>query len=530
MAEGSLTTARVISSVAATLIALACGSNYVFSAWAPQFADKLKLSSTEINLIGLTGNLGMYSVGIPVGILVDRKGPRLAVVIGFVCLAAGYFPLHQAYDRGSGSLPAMCFFSFLTGLGGCAAFAASIKTSALNWPHHRGTATGVPLAAFGLSAFFFSIFSQFVVAGDTGDFLMLLATGTSGLVFISFFFLRVLPHSHYTAVPSSDSNTLTRRKSEDSRGRAGRVRAEPGESTLTLAPSYGGFLNDNDVGEEVPDIVPCAETNETSSLMSKDSSTPDEISEEGIVAKDRSHRVDIRGLAMLPLAEFWLLFISMGIMTGIGLMTINNIGNDANALWRHYDDSVSDEFIAQRQAMHVSILSIGSFLGRLVSGIGSDFLVKVLHASRIWCIVISCLIFTLAQLFAISIENPHYLAAVSGLTGLGYGFLFGVYPSIVAEAFGVHGLSQNWGCMTLAPVVTGNVFNLIYGTIFDRHSIVMPDGDRECPDGLACYRSAYLVTLFACATGLVMTLWAIHYVKGQRRKEDLARELADREA
>lgn len=264
----------------------------------------------------------MYSVGIPVGILVDRKGPRLAVIIGFVCLAAGYFPLHQAYDRGSGSLPAMCFFSFLTGLGGCSAFAASIKTSALNWPHHRGTATGVPLAAFGLSAFFFSIFSQYVLPGDTGDFLMLLATGTSGLVFVSFFFLRVLPHSHYTAVSTSDPNTLSRTKSEDSKSRGGRVRVEPGKSTPTSAHSKGGFLNANDVGEEVPEIVPCADTDETSSLMSKDSSIPDEGSEEVTVAKDRSHRVDIRGLAMLPLAEFWLLFVSMGIMTGIGLMTI----------------------------------------------------------------------------------------------------------------------------------------------------------------------------------------------------------------
>jgi len=44
-----------------------------------------------------------------------------------------------------------------------------------------------------------------------------------------------------------------------------------------------------------------------------------------------------------------------------------------------------------------------------------------------------------------------------------YGFLFGVYPSLVAETFGVHGLSQNWGCMTLAPVISGNIFNLLYG-------------------------------------------------------------------
>lgn len=46
-----LQAARIVSSVAATCIALACGTNYAFSNWGPQFADRLKLSSTQINLI-----------------------------------------------------------------------------------------------------------------------------------------------------------------------------------------------------------------------------------------------------------------------------------------------------------------------------------------------------------------------------------------------------------------------------------------------------------------------------------------------
>lgn len=50
---------------------------------------------------------------------------------------------------------------------------------------------------------------------------------------------------------------------------------------------------------------------------------------------------------------------------------ISNIGNDAAALWLHYDDSVSNDFIAKSQAMHVSILSLGSFAGRLLSGMYS---------------------------------------------------------------------------------------------------------------------------------------------------------------
>jgi hypothetical protein len=49
-------------------------------------------------------------------------------------------------------------------------------------------------------------------------------------------------------------------------------------------------------------------------------------------------------------------------------MHLSNIGNDATALWRHYDDSVSDDFVMKRQAMHVSILSVCSFIGRLLSG------------------------------------------------------------------------------------------------------------------------------------------------------------------
>ena len=153
-------------------------------------------------------------------------------------------------------------------------------------------------------------------------------------------------------------------------------------------------------------------------------------------------------------------------------------------------------------------------------GVGSDFLVKVIGASRAWCLVIASAIFCVAQISALNIVNPHLLGFVSGLSGLGYGFLFGVFPSIVAETFGIHGLSQNWGFMTLSPVISGNIFNLFYGTVFDSHSTVGEDGDRSCPDGLDCYKNAYFVTLGACGLGLLTTLWTIHHQRATRAKED----------
>jgi len=129
-------------------------------------------------------------------------------------------------------------------------------------------------------------------------------------------------------------------------------------------------------------------------------------------------------------------------------MTINNIGNTALALWHHHDPSAGSEFIQSRQLLHVSILSVCSFLGRLSSGIGSDFLVHRGH-SRFWTLVASASLFTAAQFVALTLEDPNRLFLLSGLTGLAYGALFGVYPALVADAFGPSGMGINWGAMTM---------------------------------------------------------------------------------
>jgi hypothetical protein len=189
----------------------------------------------------------------------------------------------------------------------------------------------------------------------------------------------------------------------------------------------------------------------------------------------------------------------------------SNIGNDAQALWSNFDPTTPKSFILARQLFHVGVISLASFIGRLLSGIGSDYLVKRLQMSRFWCLVISSSIFTLAQLAAIRIENPHFLWCVSGLSGLGYGALFGVYPALVADAFGVKGLSLNWGAMTLSPVISGNIFNLTYGAVFDKNSRELPGGDLQCSSGLKCYKDAYYVTLVASVVGVVVCLWSIYH-------------------
>jgi hypothetical protein len=327
---------------------------YVYSAWAPQFADKLRLSATESELIGLAGNLGMYLMGVPIGMFVDSRGPRPAVLAGSILLGLGYLPLERAYEAGQGSVAWLSFASFLTGLGGCTAFSASVKVSALNWPHHRGTATAFPLAAFGLSAFFFSLLSSIFFPGSPGKFLRLLSVGTFGMTFAGFFFLRVLPHaSVYRAVPAAepglaDSQELHRTVSQQSK--ASRDHLEPG--TLPDHPTITSTSNTKDIHRDALDpeepadgespgleasrsvavqdathsiVNATDEADETCSLLSQSttaSSLPGEVLVQSSVDMDRSHRVDIRGWNILQNLEFWQLFTIMGILSGIGLMTI----------------------------------------------------------------------------------------------------------------------------------------------------------------------------------------------------------------
>jgi hypothetical protein len=123
------------------------------------------------------------------------------------------------------SVAAISFFSFITGVGSCSAFQAALKIATLNWPTHRGTATAFPLAAFGLSAFFYTIIASFAFPSDTAGFLLLLSLATSLLVLVSIPFLHVVNHQTgggYASVPTVErsrrvSNRLHRTKSDGSK-------------------------------------------------------------------------------------------------------------------------------------------------------------------------------------------------------------------------------------------------------------------------------------------------------------------------
>lgn len=152
------------------------------------------------------------------------------------------------------------------------------------------------------------------------------------MVLIGTLFLRVVPHtSTYSPLKTedrsgSDSSTLLKRaRSRDSRYSAGRLsQDEPGTQ-----PEGISFHDDTpkDLTEFNEPEGPKQGAEETSSLLSKSSgSGPGDIPYQEPTAKNKtdhdSHHVDIRGLALLSKMKFYQLWSMMGLLTGVGLMTI----------------------------------------------------------------------------------------------------------------------------------------------------------------------------------------------------------------
>lgn len=152
------------------------------------------------------------------------------------------------------------------------------------------------------------------------------------MVLVGTFFLRVVPHPSSSSVISdrdersgSDSSTLLRRtKSGESRHSARRLSFEPGTQPESI--SYHDGIPSDSGRFDGPD-APNPGIEETSSLLSKSSgSGPGDVPYQNenakCIADCDSRYVDIRGLALLSKMKFYQLWLLLGLLTGIGLMTI----------------------------------------------------------------------------------------------------------------------------------------------------------------------------------------------------------------
>ncbi|KAJ3998319.1 major facilitator superfamily domain-containing protein [Lentinula boryana] len=536
--------ARVVVLLASLLAALSAGTNYVFSAYGPQLGAKLGLSHTQLNLIGLGGNVGVYISAPILGKIVDTRGPKSLLLSGFVLLLSGYSGIRIIYDAGlpkdvttlsTAMFALLIACSFMTGVGGNGGLCAAINTTAKTFPDKvRGSTTGLVISGFGLSAFLFSAIAHLAFPGNTSSFLLLLSLGTSFPMLIGFIFVQPIPlppsEAHHESfdvdqaeadaaslspsiisVPAHENNSrthlLTHNRDEGLEAGLGHR-----QGPTTAVEEY----NDEARGGAGIELSPPRGVSRSSSRH-RSSSTRRSFSQSGKQLLDVGP--NIFGVKLWTSVDFWIPFISLSLLSGTGLMYINNVGSMAQALYVYtHIDRYNEVDASQWQATQVSTISFMNFSGRVLIGLLADLIKSRFGLPRSTLLILVACIILSSQIAAAYIENVRVLWRASALLGLGYGSMFSLYATLCIEWFGLPHFSENWGYLSLSPLFGGNIFSVAFGRNLDKHersaeSAYMPPPPgippRQCLDGLTCYVDSLHLTIGACVCALALSIWAV---------------------
>lgn len=401
----------------------------------------------------MSGQIGVACFGGIVGIFVDKYSPRRLMTLGGLLIFLGYATVYSFYTHGKGhrSSPlyrqwamALALVYGVIGLGNCLVFNCSIKLATVTFPQNRGAATSIPMSAFGLSAFFFSTVAGLLFPGNTKGFLLTLAIVTSMLIAASLIFVPNNLNPRGYSLLENDATLVSNQQDQ----------------------------NNNSIEDERAHIT-------------------DGASGSNPTVKTADDHISISKLVRAP--AFWELFCLLALISGAGQMYIYSCGHMVDALMLNQDANL----IQKTQALQVGVISVANFTGRILSGNLSDLFHHHWDIPRKWLLVLASLVSMAGHVMATFIGDPSHLYVVSMAVGLSYGMIYGVYPSIVSDTFGLRHFSKAWGWVACSQVFVAYILELVFGAVYDSNvdTSLHEKKPHTCTLGLDCYRSAFYVSV-----------------------------------
>lgn len=454
--------------LAATVpVSLSCGTLFVYSVYGTQLANKCGLDSSLAANLNISATVGTSVAGLLGGVITDRYGTQIPVLFSLVSITFGYMWLHSLYLAGTAAytweLVAAMFF---VGLGSTSSYFAAIKAVTVSFPKYKGSAQSVTIASFAILSLIYSYIYSSVFHGSVSKFLFFLSVSSAAMQFVGVLFIRV--DGHKTDKSAQQELELM--------------------ELLPLMLSSSSYANLEALNERKTVVSPLQTLN---------------------IRQTLSHPV------------FWFHFVVMALTQGIGQMYIYSVGFVVKAIHYEYahDPSQSDiPSLHSVQALHVSLIAIFSFLGRLASGPMADSIVHRHHGQRQWVTVFGVAIMTIGQ-FCVSLPIDSWssnltsanvlLSVVSSIIGFAYGLTFTTFPGIVADLFSLKNYSVVWGVLYSSTVPGLTLFTKVFGYIYDKNSKVVDD-DYICAIGSACYTATFDITSGLCVVVLASLLIYIY--------------------
>ncbi|WLF80485.1 hypothetical protein PVL30_004267 [Lodderomyces elongisporus] len=546
---------RLLALFVSIFVALASGTPYLYGVYSPQLIKRIGLTTSDSATISLASNMGSSIGGLPGGLLIDHYGPQLSIFIGSICIFLGYFVLFKIYQHQYAHLLVICVAMIFVGFGSITSYFATLKASQANFPKNKGVAGAIPVSCYGFAATVFSIISAAFFNDNAGELLEFLACFCGAVNFFGSFFVHVYHADEEDGGGDIEDQEIfnpSSSQSQYSRDRHGSnylpedeisllTEIEPPAQSVSKAESLKGSFSFWGIGDRTPRASMSLQESEANSIVgdlrggnatngnnnsdnNKNTNNTNAITnsgnaEEVTVAKVKARLQTPYQTIKERLTDkvFLTHYLIVSVASGIGQMYIYSVGFVVIAQYyynkKHGIDMSSrnvastlahDPEAASIQAIQVSIISIASFVGRLLSGFISDYIYKQWHIQRLWIVAFTLILLASGQFIAIqNVSSFHLTSVVSAIIGGSYGLIFGTYPAVIADSFGTKTFSTNWGLICTGPLLILFVLNKYFGWIYDLNT------DKEtgiCYLGNKCYMGAFEASLVLCGVCFVVVV------------------------
>ncbi|KAG0344931.1 hypothetical protein BG005_001570, partial [Podila minutissima] len=235
--------------------------------------------------------------------------------------------------------------------------------------------------------------------------------------------------------------------------------------------------------------------------------------------------IDMKPRAILRESTFWFFVIAQ--VSQQGFSYINNVDSIVHAILDPNDPSTVTR-ITSLTGLHVSLISVGNCLGRLASGVISDWVINHYRISRsvfFFGSEVLILIPLAIMGFTSGMVTMPALVVSSCLIGATYGATGALFASMTRDFFGNKYYGTACGLVMVLNGFNPIIANQIYGIFYDRAAKKMPpteagsdfDNHVTCL-GNDCYNSSFkIATLLqvVCVVFAGLLFWA-HMRKGRK--------------
>ncbi|KAG0175493.1 hypothetical protein DFQ28_000085 [Apophysomyces sp. BC1034] len=235
--------------------------------------------------------------------------------------------------------------------------------------------------------------------------------------------------------------------------------------------------------------------------------TPLLIEEHIPVTQPKDYEITGKALLTDPfaIALFCTLFMTLGLgyvyLTSIGQLLLSLPATPASA--QHLRN------------VHVSLFSAVNCSARALFGLISDVLKRRYGIHRIWMLWLAAAVMLLSLLYlVIAVSTAEALIPATIMIATVYGLAFGVTPAAISE-FGRKVFARNWGWMLYAPAISSQIFNVVFGILYDYEARRL--GVDIC-EGVGCFRPTFIIGAVFTFLCLLVVSWAIVREKLYKRQ------------